>query len=68
MAVKTENNWQTRLWRSLRLTAQQVEDNRDLADMAPDSTRDNGARPWAWSPPLVSREEHERENPYHRPG
>jgi hypothetical protein len=42
-----------------------VLENEDLANRAPDSTRDNGPRPRTWSPPLISREDWERENPYY---
>lgn len=41
-----------------------VLENMDLADRAPDSTRDNGRRPQTCNPPLVTREDWESDNPY----
>ena len=38
--------------------------NEDLANRAPDSTRDNSPRPPAWKPPLVTKEDYKRESPY----
>jgi hypothetical protein len=49
-----------------KLPVSTVLENQELADMAPDSTKDNSPRPDTWKPPLVSSEEHEQENPYSR--
>lgn len=38
--------------------------NEDLANRAPDSTRDNGPRPPEWRPPLMTKDDYKRENPY----
>lgn len=46
------------------LPLEEVLENEALANMAPDSTRDNGPRPRTWNPPLVSKEEFKIENPY----
>ena len=49
-----------------KLPLEEVLHNEDLANRAPDSTRDNGPRPPAWKPPLVAKEDYKRENPYSR--
>ncbi len=41
-----------------------VLENEALANMAPDSTKDNGPRPRTWNPPPISKDDWERENPY----
>ncbi len=46
------------------LPLEEVLHNEDLANRAPDSTRDNTPRPHAWKPPLVTKEDYKRENPY----
>ena len=51
----------------IELTPEQIViDNEDLANGAPDSTRDNSPRPQSWSPSVVSKEDFEDENPYSR--
>lgn len=47
------------------LPLETVLENEDMANMAPDSTKDNGPRPDTWKPPLISKDEWEIENPYH---
>lgn len=46
------------------ISPEEVLHNEDLANRAPDSTRDNGRRPWTWNPPLITKEDYQKENPY----
>ncbi|KKR71138.1 MAG: hypothetical protein UU12_C0007G0009 [Candidatus Woesebacteria bacterium GW2011_GWA2_40_7b] len=47
------------------LPLETILENEELANMAPDSTKDNSPRPDTWKPPLISAKDWERENPYH---
>ena len=41
-----------------------VDENQELADSAPDSTKDFSKRPDTWKPPLISPEDNDEEHPY----
>lgn len=48
------------------LSFQKILENEELADRAPDSTKNNEGRPHTWNPPVITVDEHFIENPYNK--